>query len=544
MIFTTASNPVCMAAHSEKVAEAFGKAEFVVYSGHFMDDTADHAHVFLPATTFLEEEDLVASYGHNYLGPVNPAIAPVGECRSEFRMFQDLALRFPFADRFRRSVDDWLRDICAPLAAMGGDLETLKRGPFRLNAPMVPYENQIFPTKSGKFQFMTEFEPSRVAPPDPAYPYHLLTIAPHGYICSERTMAEHGPLPVIRFQAGEAARKGLRNGAPVLVTSAVGRLKAHLETVEEMRPDVVITERGGWRKAGHGLNVLTRDLTSKVGRGTPFYETSVAVSAWPEDGITGSKILVIQHSENAPGGNFTKELQRLGADLTVLHPLEGDALPDTPDAFDGLVVLGGPQHPFKDAEVAHFAPLMGLMRAFEEAAKPVAGICLGAQLLARAHGAGPWGRDDLEFGFIRHELTLEGKADPVIGEAGPLPRLMEFHETSFSLPDRATLLIKGSQYPHQCFRVGRFSYGLQFHLEADALIVGSWIDLFQSGGIETYRRYRDRYTNEFFQSLREELPLLAAKSEDFCRRVAKNWLSLLGPGVKASPEASPVKDQP
>lgn len=57
-----------------------------------MDDTSDLAHVFLPATTF-EEDDVMASYGHNYLGPVNKAIEPVGQCRSEFETL--LAARFP-----------------------------------------------------------------------------------------------------------------------------------------------------------------------------------------------------------------------------------------------------------------------------------------------------------------------------------------------------------------------------------------------------------------------------------------------------------------
>lgn len=283
MIFTTASNPVCMAPNSEKVSRAFRTAEFVVYSGHFMDDTADHAHVFLPATTFLEEDDVVASFGHNYAGPVNKVIESVGECRSEFHMFYELAGRFSFADRFRRGVDEWLYDLCAPIREQGCSMEELRKGAFRLDAPMVPYSDRKFPTPSGKFEFMTSFEPGKLKQPDADYPYTLLTVAPHKYIGSERTLAEHEPLPVVRLHPQEAVLRKVEHRMPVYVTSPVGRIKALLRTDSGVRRDCLVAERGGWIKAGNGMNLLTSDLVSEVGDGTPYYDTLVTVKACEED---------------------------------------------------------------------------------------------------------------------------------------------------------------------------------------------------------------------------------------------------------------------
>lgn len=277
MIFVTAANPVCMAPNTQLTTAAFRQAEFVVYSGHFMDDTADLAHVFLPATTFVEEEDVMASYGHNYVGPVNPAISPVGQCRSEFRMFHDLAGRFPFADQFQRSEREWLEIICSPIREQGCDLPTLRQGPFRLNAPMVPYADGRFATPSGKFRFMTQLPAHSPGQDDPDYPYRLLTIAPHDYICSERTMAEHAPLPVVVLATDEARRLGLTKNDTVLVESEIGSVQARLATGDGQRPDILVAERGGWLKAGHGLNRLTRDMASTVGNGTPYYETRVRV---------------------------------------------------------------------------------------------------------------------------------------------------------------------------------------------------------------------------------------------------------------------------
>jgi GMP synthase-like glutamine amidotransferase len=532
LIFVTAANPACMAANAGKVAQAFRKAEFVVYSGHFLDDTSDLADVFLPATTFLEENDVMASYGHNYLGPVNPAIEPVGECKSEFQMFSELASRFPFAEKFRRSVDDWLTDLCAPVWSQGHDLESLRRAAVRLDAPMVPYADGRFPTPSGKFQFMTEFEPERLITADPDYPYRLLTIAPHGYICSERTMAEHEPWPVVEFSSEEARRLGLAGGSLVAVQSPVGQVRAKLRLREGLRPDVVVAERGGWARAGHGLNALTLDLSSRVGQGTPFYETSVRLSPWPEDGMTGRRVLVVRHSPHSPGGTFLKELQRLGVELADVWPEKGQALPESPEGFDGLVVLGGPQHAYEDGPSPHFPALLELMRACEASGRPVAGICLGAQLLARAWGARVHPLGLLEFGYLGHELTAPGQADPVIG-GGPLPELMMFHEDTFDLPESAVLLVRGQACPHQAFRVGRASYAFQFHLEADSATVADWIDEFRSGRMAAESPGREQYDEAFFRALAPRLPLLLADSEAFCRRVAARWAELF-PGTRTA----------
>jgi anaerobic selenocysteine-containing dehydrogenase len=161
-------------------------------------------------------------------------------------------------------------------------MEELRKGPFRLDAPMIPYSDRKFPTPSGKFEFMTSFEPADLKLPDDEYPYALLTVAPHKHLCSERTLAEHEPLPVVLLHPEEAALHNMKDGAPVYVESPVGRVKALLKTNPGMRRDCLVGERGGWIKAGHGMNKLTLDLVSKVGDGAPYYDTFVRVRACRE----------------------------------------------------------------------------------------------------------------------------------------------------------------------------------------------------------------------------------------------------------------------
>ncbi len=524
MIYVTASNPVCMAPNSDKVSQAFRKAEFVVYSGHFMDDTSDYADVFLPATTFLEEEDVMATYGHNWVGPVNRAIEPVGECRSEFEMFRGLAERFEFAERFRREAGEWINEVCAPIWDQGCTPEQLREGAFRIDAPMVPYEDRIFPTPSGKFQFMTEFDPAEVNKPEGSYPYKLITCAPHAYICSERTMAEHEPLPVIRMHPDEAAGRGLESGSIVLLKSQYGAVKALLRTEDSMRRDVVAAERGGWIKAGHGLNLLTQDLSSTVGLGTPYYETTVSVERSQDENHSNQRLLVVQNHERTTPATLGRELMRLGAVLEIRMPFAGDALPETTEGYDGLVVLGGPQNAFDDANNTYFQQLMRLMRKFDAERKPVAGVCLGSQLLSRAWGGEYHNCGTLEFGFTELCRTEDGKSDAIMG--GPLPRLMEFHEDSFIPPEQATLLASSEFCENQAFRVGNVSYGFQFHFEVDAMIIDNWLTLFRGGDMGNYNKYLDLYDDAFFETMEAELPLLLADSQKFCRRMAREWLKM------------------
>jgi anaerobic selenocysteine-containing dehydrogenase len=94
------SNPVAVAPESARVVQGFAREDlFTVVLEHFMTDTADHADYVLPATTQLEHWDVHMSYGHTDVLLNRPAIAPVGEARSNTEIFRALAQRMGFATR-------------------------------------------------------------------------------------------------------------------------------------------------------------------------------------------------------------------------------------------------------------------------------------------------------------------------------------------------------------------------------------------------------------------------------------------------------------
>src|SRR3954463_11046335 len=98
------------------------------------------------------------------------------------------------------------------------------------------------------------------------------------------------------------------------------------------------------------------------------------------------QVLVIQNDKSSPISLLGDYLQAAGAKLTTLLPHSGDKLPATPEGFDGAVILGGPQNAHEDARFPAFLPILDRPRSSPEQTKPLLGMCLGGQLMARAFG--------------------------------------------------------------------------------------------------------------------------------------------------------------
>ncbi len=278
----TAANPVCMAPNSDLVARALDSVPFVVDMNLFLDDTADHADLFLPCAAFFEQRDLVASFGHNHVGPLTPAAPPPGECRSQFDIFMDLARRFPFAKEFVKTDEEWLKLLIRPLLEKGVAWDDLWRGPVRIpDAPMTPWRDGKFDTPNGRFRLLTEVTSCADCRDGARYPYHLLTPGGAGHLCSERVPGDHGGPAVLTMATDEATRLGIADGGPARLASELGAMEVVVRHDPGLRPDVVSCERGGWLKAAQGVNRLIPDMVSAVGQGTPYYEARADVEKLP-----------------------------------------------------------------------------------------------------------------------------------------------------------------------------------------------------------------------------------------------------------------------
>ena len=139
-------NPVATAPDSNHLKKVLADLDFVIATEQFMTATARCADLVLPATTYLEENDVMYFHGHSYMGPVNPAIPPLGEARSNMWIFQNLAARLGFGDALAGEPWDWIARCWSPLEEQGISMEEIKSGPVRRKQPYHTHtEDGVFP---------------------------------------------------------------------------------------------------------------------------------------------------------------------------------------------------------------------------------------------------------------------------------------------------------------------------------------------------------------------------------------------------------------
>lgn len=184
------------------------------------------------------------------------------------------------------------------------------------------------------------------------------------------------------------------------------------------------------------------------------------------------RVLSLIHEDDAPTGVFGEILRERGDELLEWNASRG-APPEPPEDFDALVILGGSMHVDQEDRHPWLAAQNELIGAAVDRGQPLLGICLGSQLIAQALGArvGPASRP--EIGWHEVELTAEGAEDPVLGA---LPRrfsALEWHSYAFEVPPQGELLARNDVCA-QGFRVGRSTWGVQFHPETTRATLEGW----------------------------------------------------------------------
>ncbi len=290
------SNPVAVAPQSGAVVRGFAREDlFTVVLEHFQTDTADYADIVLPATTQLEHWDIHTSYGHTDVLLNRPAIAPLGEARSNTQIFRDLAAAMGFDDPCFADSDETL---CR--TAFDGliDFDVLLRDGFAsLPLPDAPFAQGDFPTPSGRCEFFSEALqrswgdglPDYVPNHEPAgsdtrYPLAMISPPARNFLNSTfvnvRSLRDIEGQPLLEMHPSDAAARGLRDGQTVRVYNDRGSYHCVLCVNGRARAGVVNGLGIWWRKLGlNGTNVneLTSQKLTDLGGGPVFYDCLVEV---------------------------------------------------------------------------------------------------------------------------------------------------------------------------------------------------------------------------------------------------------------------------
>jgi anaerobic selenocysteine-containing dehydrogenase len=311
-LFVYNSNPAAIAPNHNLVVRGLLRPDlFTVVHEQFFTDTTDYADIVLPATTFFEHGDLQTAYGHYYLQVSQPAIEPLGECRSNVEVFRALAQRMGFEEEcFRESVDamidgalqspnPWLQGIDRQRLEREGHVRmNFSNGRAEPSKPFLPFAEGNFGTASGKAEFYSQqlaeqgLDPvASFTPPHESrhsgrarqFPLELLARKSDNFLNSSfanlPALQKMEDSDVLDLSAADAQARGIQDGAQVRVFNDRGEAFLRARVNGAVRPGTV-SARLNWAKlspGGASINVLTSERLTDMGRGATFYSALVEV---------------------------------------------------------------------------------------------------------------------------------------------------------------------------------------------------------------------------------------------------------------------------
>lgn len=189
------------------------------------------------------------------------------------------------------------------------------------------------------------------------------------------------------------------------------------------------------------------------------------------------KILVLQHVAHEILGTLNPMFKAHGFRIKYVNfGREPHAKPSL-TGYAGLVILGGPMNVDETGKHPHLNLEVTLIEKAIAEKMPVLGICLGAQLMAKALGAKVYKNRAKEIGWYHVDLTPAAKHDPLFSHFHEREKIFQLHCDTFDLPADAVHLARSELCENQAFRFGDKAYAFQFHLEVDEAMIHRWLKI-------------------------------------------------------------------
>ncbi|KAB2917408.1 MAG: glutamine amidotransferase [Hyphomicrobiaceae bacterium] len=185
--------------------------------------------------------------------------------------------------------------------------------------------------------------------------------------------------------------------------------------------------------------------------------------------------VVIRHVAFEDLGTFAPVLARAGFDARYVEAGIDDLASPELRTADLVVVLGGPIAAYDESIYPFLLPELRLLEHRLTTARPTLGICLGAQLIARAAGASVYAGRAKEIGYGPITPTSEGRSSCLAHLEQADWQVLHWHGDTFDLPAGARRLASTAITDNQAFAIGSHVLGLQFHMEADPRLLERWL---------------------------------------------------------------------
>ncbi len=292
-LFVYNANPVATVPNQMAIVRGLQRDDlFTVVSEQVMTDTAMFADVILPATTFVEQEEIRNGYGSYATQYLQPVVSPLGEAKPNEAMFAFLGRRMGWEDAaFQECTEDYLQRAAGAITGLGSDvsLEFLRANQIQFfeGRQQTPIQfKDVFPR--------TPDEKINLAPGDfgaglydytalPESDFPLALISPASNKLTNSTLGEFNmPELILSMNPTDALARKLEAGSRVRVSNGSGEVVARLRIEPRLRPGVVMLPKGAWRKSsqnGWTATALAPDTISPIGQGACFNDARVEVRA-------------------------------------------------------------------------------------------------------------------------------------------------------------------------------------------------------------------------------------------------------------------------
>jgi len=189
-------------------------------------------------------------------------------------------------------------------------------------------------------------------------------------------------------------------------------------------------------------------------------------------------VLIIKHVDPEGPGLIESCLKGNMISYQVLN-LEKEGRFPSVDDWSHIVLLGGPMNVYEEDRYPFLRKEDLFIKESIQRGKTLLGICLGAQLIAKALGARVSKAPAKEIGWYEVSLTEEGSRDLLFSNFPKTFSVFQWHGDTFELPNAAKLIALSSPIRHQAFRYGENAYGLQFHLEVTGEMIREWMETYE-----------------------------------------------------------------